>query len=305
MNKQYHRFSREQWAKLPANQEIPLTKQDLQKIKSLNDYLSIVDVREVYAPLIQLLSIYLRHHQGIQDEQQLFLHKNQKKIPFLIGITGSVSVGKSTTARLLKKLLSWYYPKKKIDLMTTDGFLYPTKELKKRNLLQKKGFPETYQTNMLINTLIKIKSGIEKIEVPIYSHEIYDVIENQYQTIEHPDILIVEGINVLQSSNNQQIYLSDFFDFSIYIDAQTQVIKKWYLERFSSLLEIAKNQPNNYYFNLANGNLEDAFKIADDAWQTINQPNLENFILPTKNHAHLILHKSENHIIDELLLRKY
>ena len=305
MANQYDTFSRTTWQNLPARREIPITQTELDEIRSINDHLSFADIIEIYAPLIQLLAINIRHHQTMQEERQLFLHQKSCKIPFLIGITGSVAVGKSTTARLLQKLLQWYYPQMTVDLITTDGFLYSTDELTKRNLLSKKGFPESYRTNYLIETLTSLKSGVENIHVPLYSHESYDIIKDKYKVINQPDILIVEGINVLQSPSNQQVYLSDFFDFSIYIDAATPDIKEWYLDRFKSLLKLAKTRPDNYYYQLANGPLDEALALAHDAWENINQPNLEHFILPTKYHANLILHKGKQHIIDQILLRRY
>lgn len=305
MTSQYDIFTREMWQKLPANGEIPLTKKDLEDIRSINDHLSMADVKEIYAPLIQLLAIDIRHQRSIQEERITFLREQISTGPFLIGITGSVAVGKSTTARLLKRLLTWYYPTYKVDLITTDGFLYSTKELTKRNLMNRKGFPESYRTEELIEALTNIKSGIRNIKIPLYSHESYDILEDEFKLIDQPDILIVEGINVLQNQINQQVYLNDFFDFSIYIDAEIKNIKNWYLERFISLLEVAKNKPDNYYFKFANDDLNKALQVAENAWNEINQPNLEQFILPSKYHANLILHKGPTHIIDTLSLRRY
>lgn len=304
MNNQYHKFLREEWKMLPANRQIPLTDNELNDIKSINDHLSKEDVFEIYSPLLQLLDIKIRHHKATCLEKNTLIRKNTK-IPFIISITGSVAVGKSTTARLLQKLLTWYYPSYEVSLITTDGFLYTTKELIEKNLLNKKGFPETYNTQELINTLTKIKSGEKNIKIPLYSHETYDIIKDKYITINHPDILIVEGINILQNSFNKNIYLNNFFDFSLFIDAEIANIKQWYLERFNSLLEVAKNNPKNYYYKFSNAPYDKALEIANNAWENINQPNLEKFILPSKKLVDIILHKKENHIIDYLFIRKY
>lgn len=235
----------------------------------------------------------------------LFLHKYTQVPPFIIGIAGSVAVGKSTTARLLQMILSRTFKRRNVQLITTDGFLYPNKVLKERGIMDRKGFPESYDMERLIDFLNQVKSGQETTKVPVYSHDVYDIIPDEYELIQQPDILIVEGINTLQLPANQQIYVSDFFDFSVYVDADSELIEKWYLDRFGALLDTAFQHPQNYYYQFAIGNREDAFKMARDVWKNVNLKNLNEYILPTRGRADIILHKTENHIIDSIFMRKY
>ncbi|WP_396123230.1 type I pantothenate kinase [Clostridium botulinum] len=216
-----------------------------------------------------------------------------------------MAVGKSTTARLLKIMLERAYPQYKVSQMTTDGFLYPSKILKERNLMDKKGFPETYDMEKLLKFLGDVKTKGGKIKYPLYSHNIYDIIPDRYEETDNPDILIVEGINVLQLPHNEQIYVSDFFDFSIYIDAEVDDIEEWFLNRFETLLDLARNDPNSYYYQFTQMPEKEAMAMARNVWQTINYPNLRDYIRPTRNRANLILHKSEDHQINKIYLRKY
>lgn len=300
----YLALNRKKWASFYQVDQPLLTNQELTDIKSFNDKISLQDVSDIYLPLIRCIQIYRNNFQSLQLDRALFTNQNLPDVPFIIGIAGSVAVGKSTTARLIQKLLQRLLPKDNIQLVTTDGFLYPNRELEKRGLMQRKGFPESYDMPKLIQFLDQVKSG-KTTKVPIYSHQEYDIIPNQFQTIDQPDILIVEGINVLQSPINEQIYMSDFFDFSIYIDAEVTLIKKWYLERFNALLDTSLRDPHNRYYKYAIGNRQDALKMAEEIWETVNQKNLDSFILPTKNRADLILHKTTDHSIDYVLLRKY
>lgn len=300
----YDQFDRETWHSFFPSKRVMLTQENLDAIKSLNDQISIRDVQEVYLPLIKLLQLQYQNYQQMELQRQTFLKQPSKRIPYIIGIAGSVAVGKSTTARLLQILLNRLMPDRQVELMTTDGFLYPNAELKKRGLMDRKGFPESYDMERLLRFLNDVKAGADRVEIPTYSHDTYDVITDHPQVIEEPDILIVEGINVLQLPTTQRIYVSDFFDWSIYVDADAQLVKQWYLERFGLLLDTAFQDPNNYYYPYTKGNRQDAFDMAERVWDTVDLPNLKDYILPTRNRADIILHKTHHHQIDRIYLRE-
>jgi len=301
----YYPISREEWHELYHDGKAPLTEAELDNIKSVNDQISLKDVQEIYVPLTHLIHLYMKEFESLTLSKGLFLHEYVSVPPFIIGIAGSVAVGKSTTARLLQRILARTFKRRNVQLITTDGFLYPNKVLEEQGIMDRKGFPESYDMEKLINFLNEVKSGKDEIKAPVYSHSVYDVIEGEYELIQQPDILIVEGINTLQLPANQQIYVSDFFDFSIFVDADPALIEKWYLERFGALLDTAFLDPNNYYYQYAIGKREDAFAMARNVWKTVNLPNLEEYILPTRGRADIILHKTENHLIDQIYLRKY
>ncbi|TPR40944.1 type I pantothenate kinase [Apilactobacillus micheneri] len=301
----YYTFKKDEWKNFYHTQSVPLTKESLKQIKAFNDQISLQDVKDVYIPIVHLLDLCTQNFNDWQKTKTQFLDKENRKVPFIIGISGSVAVGKSTTARLLEVLLSHFFPEKKVQLITTDGFLYNTKELERRGIIQQKGFPESYDMKALINFLNEVKSGQPNVKAPVYSHEVYDIIPNRYDIIDRPDILIIEGINTLQLPSNQQIYVSDFTDFSIYIDAADDLIEKWYLDRFKKLMDTAFQNPSNHYYELAHSNRDKAVQMAKDVWQSINLPNLKENIKPTKTRADLIIHKGEEHRIDNVLLRKY
>lgn len=301
----YDKIDRKEWKSLHLDYDINLDSCILKKLTSLNDRISMQDVKDIYAPMISLFDFYWKHHHIKHKKQQLFLHQNLRNIPFIIGISGSVAVGKSTTARLLQTILQQVYPDKHIVLMTTDGFLFPNHILNEKGILDKKGFPESYDMERLVNFLWAIKTCQEAVDIPVYSHDIYDIVPDCYQTIEQPDILIVEGINVLQLPPNRDIYVSDFFDWSIYVDADPIYIEQWFLERFNLLMDLAKDNPNNFYYPYAVGDRAKAVALAKQVWQDTNLKNLEEYILPTKYRADFILHKTENHIIDYVLLKKF
>lgn len=302
----YDEFSRQEWKNFHGEyKKQAITDGELRKIKSLDDEISIADVKSIYAPIRHLLHIYLKNYRKLTKLKNEFLNNGTRKVPFIIGVSGSVAVGKSTTARLLKIMLERAYPQYKVSQMTTDGFLYPSKILKERHLMDKKGFPETYDMSKLLEFLGEVKTKGGKIKYPLYSHNIYDIIPGKYEELDNPDILIVEGINVLQLPHKEQIYVSDFFDFSIYIDAEVENIEEWFLKRFETLLDLARDDHNSYYYQFTQIPKSEAMQMAHDVWDTINYPNLRDYIKPTMNRADLILHKSEDHQINKIYLRKY
>lgn len=302
----YERFNREQWSHFHGHHQLnTITQGELQQLAALNDRVSLADVQDIYVPLRHLIHLYLKaYEQRFRLQQEFLGHENQKVPPFLIGISGSVAVGKSTTARLLQRLLARAYTGRRVELITTDGFLKPNAQLQQENILNRKGFPESYDMPRLIAFLNDVKSG-RRAQAPRYSHQNYDIMQNEVDVIECPDILIVEGINVLQLPARAPIYISDFFDFSLYVDAAPDLIEQWYLERFDLLLDTAFTDPANYYYPYAIGNRQAAREMAREVWRTINLPNLRDYILPTRHRATVILHKVAHHVIDEVALRKY
>lgn len=301
----YYEFSRAEWSTFHAHNFASVTDAELNSVRSLNDTLSMDDVKTIYSPLRHLIHIRYRDYQRSEYNLSDFLDVPHHDHPFIIGIAGSVAVGKSTTARLLQLLLSRAYPDKRIQLITTDGFLFPNAELKRRGLMARKGFPESYDMDALIHFLNNVKNDSGVVRAPKYSHQIYDIVPGEVEVINHPDILIVEGINVLQLPTQAPIYVSDYFDFSIYIDAAPALIEAWYLERFGILLDTAFTDPNNYYYQYATGDRAAAFQMAKTVWRDVNLKNLTEFILPTKSRADIILHKTDNHVIDRVRLRKF
>ncbi len=303
--KNYLRFNRDEWASFSSNDAVRITKDELAKIKSLGDVINLTDVQEIYGSLINYLHLVYQEKCTLQQKQSEFLKQHVLAAPFIIGISGSVAVGKSTTARLLQVLLSRTFPGLNVHLMTTDGFIYPNEELKRRGLFDRKGFPESYNMNLLSDFLKDVLSGKENIAYPLYSQELSDIVPGKYGHVKQPDILIIEGINTLQLPTNGQIVTSDFFDFSIYIDADEELIEKWFMQRFERVLEMNKNDPTNFYYEMANGPRADAIQLAQDTWQMVNLVNLREYIAPTKQRASLILHKTTGHKIDEIYLRQF
>jgi type I pantothenate kinase len=306
----YRFFSAEEWARFRADTPLTLTADEVQRLRSLNDPIDLDEVRRIYLSLSRLLSAHVESSQMLFEQRKRFLTlSDEAKTPFVIGIAGSVAVGKSTTARILAELLSRWPSSPKVDLVTTDGFLYPNAVLSREHLMERKGFPESYDIGALLRFLSAIKAGKKAVQAPTYSHLTYDVLPNEFVTIDRPDILIFEGINVLQSRNlpaDGKIVpmVSDFFDFSIYIDAEEALIHTWYVDRFMRLRETAFRNPDSYFHRYATISESKALAIAENLWRNINLKNLHQNILPTRPRADLILQKGRNHLIETVALRK-
>ena len=299
----FEKISRKTWQNLHRKTTPPLTQKELNSIKSFNDKISLQDVTDVYLPLTSLIQIYKRSKEDLAFSKGIFLKKAIKRQPFIIGVSGSVAVGKSTTSRLLQILLSRTFSNATVELVTTDGFLYPNAHLEEQNLLKRKGFPESYNMELLLDFLDNIKNG-QNYQIPVYSHEIYDIVPDEKQSVTAADFVIVEGINVFQNPQNERLYMTDFFDFSIYVDAEVENIETWYLDRFKKLLTLAKEDPNNYYHPFTSQPENKVMEFAQNVWKSINLVNLQDYIEPTRNRAEIILHKTENHEIDEIYLKK-
>lgn len=298
-------IQRQDWAELGKNTELSLTQAEIDNIRGLGDFLDLKEVEEVFLPLSRLLNIYVNQTQQLHKQEAEFLGERATRVPYIIGIAGSVAVGKSTVSRLLKELLERWDGTPKVALVTTDGFLYPNEELEKRGLMTRKGFPESYDRLALIKLVSDIKSGKKHIEAPVYSHLVYDIVPDQMITIDEPDVVIIEGLNVLQPpSLGQEVALSDFFDFKIFVDAKTEDITEWFLNRFHKLRESAFTNPQSYFHRYATMPLEDALATAQKIWDTINLPNLEANIEPTRSRATLVLRKGASHAVESVLLRK-
>jgi type I pantothenate kinase len=301
----FNEISREDWAALGNSTELPLTESEIQQIRGLGDFLDIKEVRDVYLPLSRLLNLYVAEHQQLHQVTGNFLGQRTSKVPFIIGVAGSVAVGKSTISRLLKELLSRWEGTPSVEMITTDGFLYPNAELERRGLMSRKGFPESYDRLALLKFMADIKSGAQSVSAPVYSHLVYDIVPGEQNTVSNPDVLIVEGLNVLQSPGaGQDLALSDFFDFKIYVDADTQNISQWFLARFDQLRQTAFTNPASYFHQYAEMPYEKALARANEIWSTINLPNLIENILPTRSRATLVLQKGSQHAVDRVLLRK-
>jgi type I pantothenate kinase len=285
--------------------ELPLTEVELVQLRGIGDVLDLAEVGEVYLPLSRLLSMYARAARRLHDETTSFLGDRSMRTPFVIGVAGSVAVGKSTVARLLRELLSRWEDTPRVELVTTDGFLFSNAELERRGLMQRKGFPESYDRRALLRFVSRIKSGVEEARAPFYSHLAYDIVPDAEVVVHRPDVLIVEGLNVLQPATaGQRLAVSDLFDFSIYVDARTSDIEAWYEERFLRLQRGAFANPNSYFHRYAELSEDEARSRARSIWAAINEPNLEQNVLPTRARASLVLRKGADHAVTSVLLRK-
>lgn len=302
----YRYFTRGEWAALRADTPLTLTIEDLTKLQSINDPISVEEVIAIYLPLSRLLALYVAATQGLFKATQRFLGAEDGKVPYIIGVAGSVAAGKSTTARVLQALLSRWPNTPKVQLVTTDGFLLPNAILERDGLMEKKGFPESYDQPTLIRFLSQVKAGQPRVEAPVYSHLTYDIVPDRFTVVDRPDILIVEGLNVLQPSkpNSDIAFASDFFDFSIYLDADEADLLEWYIARFMRLRETAFRDPRSYFGKYADLTDEQARGTAADIWSRINLRNLNENILPTRPRASLVLKKGGTHRIEAVALRK-
>ncbi len=305
----YLQFDRTQWAALRDSVPLTLTEEEIVKLKGINEDLSLDEVAQIYLPLSHLLNFYISSNLRRQAVLEQFLGTDGQRIPYVIGIAGSVAVGKSTTARLLQALLSRWPEHRSVELITTDGFLHPNKVLNERGLMKKKGFPESYDMHNLVKFVSEVKSGADYVTAPVYSHLIYDVVPDGNKVIKQPDILILEGLNVLQSGMDyphdpHHVFVSDFVDFSIYVDAPEDLLQSWYINRFLKFRQGAFSNPDSYFHNYAKLPETEAIKIATQLWNEINGLNLKQNILPTRERASLIMTKSANHAVESVRLRK-
>ncbi|EGQ8161882.1 type I pantothenate kinase [Vibrio parahaemolyticus] len=301
-------FDRAEWAELRNSVPMTLSEDDLKALQGINENLTMEEAVEIYLPLSRLLNLYVQARQSRNSVLQQFLNTEEHAPPFVIGIAGSVAVGKSTTARILKALLSRWENHPKVALVTTDGFLYPKKVLEERGIMHRKGFPESYDIKRLVEFVSDIKAGKPNLEVPVYSHITYDITD-ELKKVDRPDVLIIEGLNVLQSGMDyphdpHRVFVSDFLDFSIYVDAESETIEQWYVERFLKFRRGAFTKPGSYFSHYTQLSVDEAKSKAKEIWRNINGLNLELNILPTRERAHLILHKGANHLVDKVSLRK-
>ena len=305
----YVDLDREAWSRLSAATPLPLTDEDVVRLRGLGDPIDLSEVDAVYRPLSRLLNLYVEATGRLHAATTTFLGERAARTPYVIGIAGSVAVGKSTTARVLRELLARWPETPRVELITTDGFLHSNTELERRGLMDRKGFPESYDQRALLRFLSAIKSGDEQVTAPVYSHLTYDIVRGEHVVVNRPDVLIVEGLNVLQPARATAVgdasrAVRDFFDFSIYVDARTSDIRQWYVDRFLSLRETAFAQPASFFHQFATLSDEEAVRRAAQIWDTINAPNLEQNILPTRGRATLVLRKGSDHALQRVRLRK-
>ena len=304
MSDRYLTFSRDDWAMLRAATPLTLREPDLESLRGINERIDLDEVTAVYLPLSRLLNLYVSATQDLQRVSSTFLGSMAPKVPYVIGVAGSVAVGKSTFARILQALLSRWPDHPQVDLLTTDGFLHPNAVLQERGLMDRKGFPESYDTRSLLAFLRAVKSGQEEVRAPVYDHLLYDIVPGEWVVVRRPDIVIVEGLNVLQVDREGREFVSDYFDFSIYVDADEADIEEWYVQRFFTLRESVFRNPDSYFRHFADLTDAEAEVIARGIWADINGRNLRENIAPTKDRASLILRKARDHRVTQVALRK-
>jgi type I pantothenate kinase len=301
-------FDRAQWAALRAATPLTLEEGELESLRGINELLDLEEVSDIYLPLSRLLNLHVAATQQLSEVRDTFLGTPRAPVPYVIGLAGSVAVGKSTTARLLQALLSRWPNHPSVDLVTTDGFLYPNAELEARNLMHRKGFPESYDQSSLIQFLIDVKTGADEAVAPIYSHTVYDIVRDENQVVRRPDVLIIEGLNVLQTrsadSLQPSVFVSDYFDFSIYVDAEEAHIEQWYVDRFLTLRDTVFQDPDSFFRRYGELTTGEAVAEARGIWRAINGPNLVDNIAPTRDRADLVLTKGPDHAVQQVRLRK-
>ena len=300
----YLAFGREEWAELRAATPLTIRERELEMLRGINDKIDLDEVAAVYLPLTRLINLYVSATQNLHKVSATFLGTMAPKVPYVIGIAGSVAVGKSTFARILQSLLTRWPDHPRVDLITTDGFLFPNAVLDDRGIMNRKGFPESYDTKALLKFLRDLKSGTAEVSAPVYSHVVYDIVKGEEISVRQPDILILEGLNVLQVGSESNEFVSDYFDFSIYIDAAEEHIEQWYVERFQTLRETVFRDPNSFFQNYAHLTDEQAVATARAIWREINGKNLVENIEPTKSRASLVVHKGADHRVTDVQLRR-
>jgi type I pantothenate kinase len=300
----YVSFSREEWAGLGANLPVPLGEADLLALRGLNEEVSLDEVADIYVPLARLLSLHVEAAQGLHRVTETFLGSLPAKTPYLIGIAGSVAAGKSTTSRILREILTRWPSHPRVDLITTDGFLFPNAVLQSRDLMHRKGFPESYDLRRLVSFVGELKSGHSPLSAPVYSHLRYDIVPGEEQTVVSPDIVIIEGLTVLQTGADEPVFISDYFDFSIFVDASHEDLRTWYVERFLKLRDTVFQDPDSYFHRLAALSEGEARETALRIWTEINERNLVENIEPTRDRARLILEKTSTHSVGRVRLRR-
>ena len=304
----YTSFDRAEWARLRDTTPLTLSETDLAELQGLNEQLSLREVVEVYLPLSRLLNLHVAATRELERVTDRFLGKTVARNPYILGVAGSVAVGKSTTARVLRALLARWPDHPRVDLVTTDGFLHPNAVLEERGLMARKGFPESYDRRRLLRFLADLKAGSQRVSAPVYSHLVYDIVPGEEQVVRQPDLLILEGLTVLDKGEarpgDDALFVSDYFDFSIYVDAPEAHIKEWFLQRFTRLRETSFRDPKSYFQKYAHLSEEEAQAFAGKVWDQINGPNLRENILPTRERAHLILEKGPGHEVERVKLRR-
>jgi type I pantothenate kinase len=305
----YDKFSRDEWAKLRANMPLEISAEDLDALRGINDPVSLDEVEAIYLPLCRLLNIHISMAHGLGRVKDSFLGRPSVRPTYIIAVTGSVAVGKSTFSRVLTEVLSRWTDHPKVELVTTDGFLFPNAVLEERGLMRRKGFPESYDIRKMLEFLITLRQGASTLKVPVYSHDSYDIVPNEFLEIRRPEILILEGLNLLQvnplgGARTPKIFVSDLIDFSIYVDAAESDIRQWYLERFMLLKKTAFRNPRSYFHHLADVNEEEAKAFATDMWERVNLLNLVSNVAPTRERAQVVMQKGSNHLVQEVWLRR-